>query len=243
MLFPAERLSLKWERVSRVGAGLHNLGNTCFLNATVQCLTYTPPLANYLLSKEHGRSCEWGLGPGGGVWGSSTHTSRSWAALSTPVCSPGHGCAGVRPFLPISHLPLPSPHAAACSPLRAGAAFLSSGSSWLCWDQAGSRRGCWPPWAERRTQHGPGGTCCPGWVRLGTALSRRPEERVGLRQGLPRLLTRGLLQGGTCGLFAIFTEPLALVVGFAVPCVVSRAVPAGAVCAGPRHLGCSRALL
>ncbi|NXJ83966.1 UBP36 hydrolase, partial [Trogon melanurus] len=57
VLFPAERLSMKWERVYRVGAGLHNLGNTCFLNSTVQCLTYTPPLANYLLSKEHGRSC------------------------------------------------------------------------------------------------------------------------------------------------------------------------------------------
>lgn len=67
VLFPAERLSLKWERVYRVGAGLHNLGNTCFLNSTVQCLTYTPPLANYLLSREHARSCEcpwwwWGRG-------------------------------------------------------------------------------------------------------------------------------------------------------------------------------------
>ncbi|XP_076122068.1 ubiquitin carboxyl-terminal hydrolase 36 [Alosa pseudoharengus] len=56
-LFPGNRLSLRWERVYRVGAGLHNLGNTCFLNSTVQCLTYTPPLANYLLSKEHSRSC------------------------------------------------------------------------------------------------------------------------------------------------------------------------------------------
>ncbi|XP_074777897.1 ubiquitin carboxyl-terminal hydrolase 36 isoform X2 [Athene noctua] len=57
VLFPPERLSMKWERVHRVGAGLHNLGNTCFLNAAVQCLTYTPPLANYLLSREHGRDC------------------------------------------------------------------------------------------------------------------------------------------------------------------------------------------
>ncbi|XP_038597991.1 LOW QUALITY PROTEIN: ubiquitin carboxyl-terminal hydrolase 36 [Tachyglossus aculeatus] len=61
VLFPTERLSLRWERVFRVGAGLHNLGNTCFLNSTIQCLTYTPPLANYLLSKEHSRSCA----PGG----------------------------------------------------------------------------------------------------------------------------------------------------------------------------------
>ncbi|XP_068193552.1 ubiquitin carboxyl-terminal hydrolase 36 isoform X2 [Antennarius striatus] len=57
MLFPGNKLTLKWERVYRVGAGLHNLGNTCFLNSTVQCLTYTPPLANYLLSKEHRSAC------------------------------------------------------------------------------------------------------------------------------------------------------------------------------------------
>ncbi|XP_069807640.1 ubiquitin carboxyl-terminal hydrolase 36 isoform X2 [Dendropsophus ebraccatus] len=57
VLFPVEKLSMKWERISRVGAGLQNLGNTCFLNSTVQCLTYTPPLANYLLSKEHSRNC------------------------------------------------------------------------------------------------------------------------------------------------------------------------------------------
>ncbi|XP_028311528.1 ubiquitin carboxyl-terminal hydrolase 36 [Gouania willdenowi] len=57
MLFPGNKLALKWERVYRVGSGLHNLGNTCFLNSTVQCLTYTPPLANYLLSKEHSRAC------------------------------------------------------------------------------------------------------------------------------------------------------------------------------------------
>ncbi|XP_078427266.1 ubiquitin carboxyl-terminal hydrolase 36 [Cetorhinus maximus] len=57
VLFPMEKLSMKWVRVCRVGAGLHNLGNTCFLNSTIQCLTYTPPLANYLLSKEHSKTC------------------------------------------------------------------------------------------------------------------------------------------------------------------------------------------
>ncbi|NXE16700.1 UBP36 hydrolase, partial [Lophotis ruficrista] len=58
VLFPAGRLSMTWERVYPVGAGLDNLGNTCFLNSTLQCLTYTPPLASYLLSKEHSQTCQ-----------------------------------------------------------------------------------------------------------------------------------------------------------------------------------------
>ncbi|XP_007951469.2 ubiquitin carboxyl-terminal hydrolase 17-like protein 6 [Orycteropus afer afer] len=55
-LTPAEKHPSIWQRC-QVGAGLLNLGNTCYMNAALQCLTYTPPLANVMLSWEQSPSC------------------------------------------------------------------------------------------------------------------------------------------------------------------------------------------
>ncbi|CAF1704471.1 hypothetical protein HID58_053796 [Brassica napus] len=38
--------------------GLRNLCNTCYLNSVLQCLTYTPPFANYCLSHTHSSLCD-----------------------------------------------------------------------------------------------------------------------------------------------------------------------------------------
>ncbi|XP_012616380.3 ubiquitin carboxyl-terminal hydrolase 17-like protein 22 [Microcebus murinus] len=56
-LAPRDKLLLTWKRPYGVGAGLWNVGNTCYMNAALQCLTYTPPLANYMLSREHSLTC------------------------------------------------------------------------------------------------------------------------------------------------------------------------------------------
>ena len=44
----AEPLPLEWPEVLGRTCGLRNLGNTCFVNATVQCLAHCPPLALFL---------------------------------------------------------------------------------------------------------------------------------------------------------------------------------------------------
>ncbi|KAI9329381.1 hypothetical protein DFJ73DRAFT_648668, partial [Zopfochytrium polystomum] len=56
-VFPQIELHLSWPELLHQGPGLQNLGNTCFLNSTLQCLAYTPPLAVYLIKRTHGKTC------------------------------------------------------------------------------------------------------------------------------------------------------------------------------------------
>lgn len=51
-------IKLKWEKPIKIGPGFENLGNTCFFNSVLQCLTYTAPLFNYVMEAGHQQQCK-----------------------------------------------------------------------------------------------------------------------------------------------------------------------------------------
>lgn len=54
----SDEFTLRWPKVMKIGPGLYNCGNTCFLNSVLQCLTYTAPFASYCLKKKHRAKCK-----------------------------------------------------------------------------------------------------------------------------------------------------------------------------------------
>lgn len=47
------RDTLKWRKADKPGVGYFNLGATCYLDTSLQCLTHTPPLSQILMSNYH----------------------------------------------------------------------------------------------------------------------------------------------------------------------------------------------
>ncbi|CAK7296049.1 Putative ubiquitin carboxyl-terminal hydrolase 17-like protein 23 [Vulpes lagopus] len=91
---PPTKTPLSWKSLSQVGAEPQNMGDTCYVNATLQCLTSTEPLASYMLSQKHGTTCR---------KQTSCMLCTLQAHMTRVLCHPGPVLRSPPPLLTTSH--------------------------------------------------------------------------------------------------------------------------------------------
>uniref|UniRef100_A0AAG5D990 Ubiquitin carboxyl-terminal hydrolase 36 n=1 Tax=Anopheles atroparvus TaxID=41427 RepID=A0AAG5D990_ANOAO len=103
-LFPREDVQVGWKTTGRkwhVGAGMINMGNTCYLNSTLQALFHVPAIANWLLGDVlHRERCDDG-GSGG---------SCIICAMAKTLIESQSNQSAIKPYLVYSKLRLVCKH-------------------------------------------------------------------------------------------------------------------------------------